>query len=280
MSSVTHELRTPLTSIRALSELMLDTPDMEAGQREEFLRIVVSESERLSRLVNQVLDMAKIESGHAEWHNADVDMRALVANAVRADVRAVPRARRGGRAVLARPGAADPRRPRPADPGHAEPALQRREVRSGRGRAGSRSCCAPTGTASSSRSATTAPACRRREQATVFEKFRQGGDAADPAAGDGARASDQPPDRRSFRRAHVAGIGAGRGRVLRVPAAAAAGGRKRHEGPDRRRRAEHRRLARVHDEARGLRGAGGARRPGRRWRRSAASGRGWCCSTR
>jgi signal transduction histidine kinase len=84
MSSVTHELRTPLTSIRALSELMLDAPDMDTGQREEFLRIVVSESERLSRLVNQILDMAKIESGHAEWHNADVDMRTLVANAVRA----------------------------------------------------------------------------------------------------------------------------------------------------------------------------------------------------
>ena len=83
MSSVTHELRTPLTSIRALSELMLDAPDMDTGQREEFLRIVVSESERLSRLVNQVLDMAKIESGHAEWHNSDVDMRTLVANAVR-----------------------------------------------------------------------------------------------------------------------------------------------------------------------------------------------------
>ncbi|MET0688488.1 MAG: HAMP domain-containing sensor histidine kinase, partial [Methyloceanibacter sp.] len=83
MSSVTHELRTPLTSIRALSELMLDAPDMDAGQREEFLRIVVSESERLSRLVSQVLDMSKIESGHAEWHNSDVDMRTLVANAVR-----------------------------------------------------------------------------------------------------------------------------------------------------------------------------------------------------
>ena len=84
MSSVTHELRTPLTSIRALSELMLDAPDMEQDRREEFLRIVVSESERLSRLINQVLDMAKIESGHAEWNYADLDMRTLVANAVRA----------------------------------------------------------------------------------------------------------------------------------------------------------------------------------------------------
>lgn len=84
MSSVTHELRTPLTAIRALSELMLDTPDMEAGQRQDFLRIIVGESERLGRLVNQVLDMAKIESGHAEWHSTDVDLRALVADAVKA----------------------------------------------------------------------------------------------------------------------------------------------------------------------------------------------------
>jgi len=78
MSSVTHELRTPLTSIRSLAELMRDAPDMPAPQRQQFLGIVVAESERLSRLVNQVLDMAKIESGHAEWLNADVDLAALL----------------------------------------------------------------------------------------------------------------------------------------------------------------------------------------------------------
>jgi Na+/proline symporter/nitrogen-specific signal transduction histidine kinase len=81
MSSVTHELRTPLTSIRALTELMRDDPEMPADQRQEFLGIVVAETERLSRLVNQVLDMAKIESGHAEWHTADVDPKALVEHA-------------------------------------------------------------------------------------------------------------------------------------------------------------------------------------------------------
>ncbi|QRG07750.1 histidine kinase [Xanthobacter dioxanivorans] len=84
MSSVTHELRTPLTAIRALSELMLDAPDMEAAQRAEFLAIIVGESERLGRLVNQVLDMAKIESGQAEWNSADVDLRRLVGDAVKA----------------------------------------------------------------------------------------------------------------------------------------------------------------------------------------------------
>ena len=47
---------------------------MPAEQRQRFLGIVVAESERLTRLVNQVLDMAKIESGQAEWHTADVDL--------------------------------------------------------------------------------------------------------------------------------------------------------------------------------------------------------------
>jgi len=82
MSSVTHELRTPLASIRALAELMRDEPDMEPAQRQQFLGIVVAETERLSRLVNQVLDMAKIESGNAEWRTGEVDLGALVEQAV------------------------------------------------------------------------------------------------------------------------------------------------------------------------------------------------------
>ena len=82
MSSVTHELRTPLTSIRALAELMRDDDAMPLAQRQQFVGIIVAETERLSRLVNQVLDMAKIESGHAEWHNEPVDFCALVNQAV------------------------------------------------------------------------------------------------------------------------------------------------------------------------------------------------------
>ena len=81
MSSVTHELRTPLTSIRALAELMVDEAAMDDGQRHQFLRIIVGETERLTRLVNQVLDMAKIESGSVEWRNSEVDMRELLTQA-------------------------------------------------------------------------------------------------------------------------------------------------------------------------------------------------------
>ena len=98
MSSVTHELRTPLTSIRALAELMRDDAGMASVQRQQFVGIIVGETERLSRLVNQVLDMAKIESGHAEWHDTEVDMKALLEQAV--STMAEPLRERGVRLVL------------------------------------------------------------------------------------------------------------------------------------------------------------------------------------
>ena len=84
MSSVTHELRTPLTSIRALAEMMADDPGMPSEQRQQFNAIIVAETERLSRLVNQVLDLAKIESGHADWQHEDLDLAALVRRAAAA----------------------------------------------------------------------------------------------------------------------------------------------------------------------------------------------------
>ncbi len=67
ISTVTHELRTPLTSIRAFSEMLQDDPKMDLAQRTRFLGIIVSETVRLSRLINQILDLAKLESGRAEW---------------------------------------------------------------------------------------------------------------------------------------------------------------------------------------------------------------------
>ncbi len=84
ISTVTHELRTPLTSIRALSEILFDDPDLDVAQRTRFLGIIIKESERLTRLINQVLDLAKLESGSAEWHSTPVDMKELVEEAAAA----------------------------------------------------------------------------------------------------------------------------------------------------------------------------------------------------
>jgi hypothetical protein len=74
ISTVTHELRTPLTSIRAFSEMLHQDPEIDLADRTRFLGIIVSEAERLTRLINQILDMAKLESGRAEWATGDVDI--------------------------------------------------------------------------------------------------------------------------------------------------------------------------------------------------------------
>jgi Na+/proline symporter/nitrogen-specific signal transduction histidine kinase len=82
VSTVSHELRTPLTSIRAFAEILLANPDVELTQRQQFVGIIVKETERLTRLINQVLDLAKLESGSAEWHVTRLDMRELVSDAL------------------------------------------------------------------------------------------------------------------------------------------------------------------------------------------------------
>src|SRR3989442_1589334 len=84
ISTVTHELRTPLTSIRAFSEILNDNPRLDEAERTKFLGIIVKESERLTRLINQVLDLAKIESGAAEWHSSEINMREVLEDSVTA----------------------------------------------------------------------------------------------------------------------------------------------------------------------------------------------------
>lgn len=82
ISTVTHELRTPLTSIRAFSEILHSDPEMPAPKRAEFISIIVKESERLTRMINQVLDLSKLESGNAEWHSAELDLKEVIDEAV------------------------------------------------------------------------------------------------------------------------------------------------------------------------------------------------------
>ena len=78
VSTVSHELRTPLTSIRAFSEILLNDRAMPEAKREEFLGVVVRESERLTRLVNQVLDMTRMDAGRVDWDFRPLDLVAVV----------------------------------------------------------------------------------------------------------------------------------------------------------------------------------------------------------
>jgi signal transduction histidine kinase/Na+/proline symporter len=82
VSTVSHELRTPLTSIRSLSESLLAVRDMPRERQEQFLAIISQESQRLSRMIGQLLDLSRIEAGKMEWHLETVDLGGLVAAVV------------------------------------------------------------------------------------------------------------------------------------------------------------------------------------------------------
>jgi Na+/proline symporter/nitrogen-specific signal transduction histidine kinase len=176
MSSVTHELRTPLTSIRAFSEILLDNPDMEIEERQNFLGIITSETERLTRLVNQVLDMAKIESGNAEWNIEPLDLREVI----RASVASTSQLYRDKGVVLETqlPAAVPPVE---ADRDRLIQVMLNllsnavKFVAAGSGRV------VVTLTAGAQRLRVevrdNGPGIRREEQAMIFDKFRQGGTA-------------------------------------------------------------------------------------------------------
>jgi signal transduction histidine kinase len=82
LSTVSHELRTPLTSIRSFSEILFDNPDLDEAERSRFLTIIVKESERLTRLINQILDLARMEGGRMEWQMQDLDPRGVIEEAL------------------------------------------------------------------------------------------------------------------------------------------------------------------------------------------------------
>lgn len=84
LSSVSHELRTPLTSIRSFSEILLQYDEVDPGDREEFLEIINSESERLTRLINDLLDLSRIESGRMVWHDDLMSLEEVIRETVRA----------------------------------------------------------------------------------------------------------------------------------------------------------------------------------------------------
>ncbi|MBW2678354.1 MAG: histidine kinase [Deltaproteobacteria bacterium] len=82
ISTVTHELKTPLTSVRSLTEILYDHPEIDAARRKNFLNIIVKESERLTRLITQVLSFQKIDAGGMDWNMERLSMARIIRDSI------------------------------------------------------------------------------------------------------------------------------------------------------------------------------------------------------
>lgn len=78
VSNVSHELKTPLTSIRMFAELLEQGRAEETEKRSRYLRIIILESERLTRLINNVLDFARGDRKQKTYHKVETDLQAVI----------------------------------------------------------------------------------------------------------------------------------------------------------------------------------------------------------
>ena len=82
ISVVSHELRTPLTSIKAFTELIMMKQRMTNEKRGKLLSIINNETDRLARLINDILDLTKIEAGKLSWHIGRISLPEIIHNSV------------------------------------------------------------------------------------------------------------------------------------------------------------------------------------------------------
>ena len=78
VSNVSHELRTPLSLIRMFGETLEMGRVPNEEKKQEYYSTIVKESERLTGLVNNILDFSRIESGRKEYHLTNVDLNTIV----------------------------------------------------------------------------------------------------------------------------------------------------------------------------------------------------------
>jgi signal transduction histidine kinase len=78
VANMSHELRTPLNAIIGFTQLLADGAVASDAVRQEFLRDILTSSQHLLQLINDVLDLAKVEAGRLEFHPEPVDLRSLV----------------------------------------------------------------------------------------------------------------------------------------------------------------------------------------------------------
>lgn len=82
LDTVTHELRTPITAIKAASEILHDDDDIPEELKKQFLQNIMSESDRLNRLINKILDLEKMETGKQKINVSENNITDTVIKAI------------------------------------------------------------------------------------------------------------------------------------------------------------------------------------------------------
>src|SRR5262249_17838625 len=83
VSSVTHELKTPLTAIRMFTETLRLDEEVDTNTRNDYLDTILQEAERLSRLVDNVLDFGRIERGKKTYRLEPIRLDEVIEQAAR-----------------------------------------------------------------------------------------------------------------------------------------------------------------------------------------------------
>ena len=82
LSQVSHEVRTPMTSIRSFSEILLEEDKLGPDERKRFVTTIHDESLRLTKLLDQILDLSAMERGERGWENGPIDAEAALERAI------------------------------------------------------------------------------------------------------------------------------------------------------------------------------------------------------
>lgn len=82
LSQVSHEVRTPMTSIRSFSEILLNDDALDEAQKQRFIRIIQNESQRLTRLLDGILDFNQGGRADQNWENTPFNPEAALDQAM------------------------------------------------------------------------------------------------------------------------------------------------------------------------------------------------------
>lgn len=83
IANVSHELRTPISMLQGYSEAIIDDIASTEEEKKEIIQVIYDESLRMGRLVNELLDLARMEAGHVQLHVAEIEMVELAERVVR-----------------------------------------------------------------------------------------------------------------------------------------------------------------------------------------------------